>query len=441
MKNQGMRIWLIGLFTLISFILGGNGKNLTAFAQNQNAPEAETNPQVLDQFSPNPLEIREPDPLLPNPPPRGSLLSETQQERLAPELDRLNEEALALLAQGDRLGAFNLWSRELRLRRYFGLLPEIAALQRVGLISWNNNQRLYLQFLVQRLDAILKEVKAEATPNIEVLEALGLAFEESRAKESAIATYQALVDYARQQGDLLKEEQALSSMGQVYLNWLDYPPAAQVYEQLLETQQQIQLLRREGILPPATPRVNAQGQTVNPSSEVVTLQQLAFIYEQLEQPLKAIVAQERLVGYFSQLQNLQPIPNLKLAIGLNYERLGQFQQASQNYQEAYTISIPEQQLANASEALERLARLYRSQNKAQTALELYQARLLIEQQSFNFYGMMEVYDNIGQIYFDQRAYQRALAAYQQGLQIAQQLRFREDHFINRIQTVNRQISP
>ncbi|MEA5496123.1 tetratricopeptide repeat protein [Limnoraphis robusta Tam1] len=442
MTGNITRIWCIVFLTLISVILGINSSSLTAFAQDENNPEAEENTQVLDEFSPSPLESTEPDPLLPNPPPVGELLSETQQEKLAPELDKLNAEALLLLEQQDAFGAFSLWSRELRLRRYFGLLPEIAALQRVGLIAWNNSQRLYLKFLVERLEAILQQVNSEETLNLEILEALGTAFKETREKDSAIETYQILLDYARQQQDLLKEEQALSEMGQVYLSWLDYQPAAQAYEQLLETQQQIKLLRSEGILPPPPPpQVNAEGETVNQPSEVISLQELSFIYEQLDQPLKSIAAKERLVGYYSQLQNLQPIPNLKLAIGLNYEKLGQFQQASQNYQEAYTIATPIQQLANASDALGRLARLYRAQNQTQTALELYQAQLLIEQQSYNFYGMMDAYDNIGQIYFDQRAYQRALAAYQQGLQIAQQLKYREDHFVKRIEVVNRQIAP
>lgn len=442
MTNKLTQIFRVIFVTLIGVILGTSSINLTAFAQNENNSQAEENPQVLDQFSPNPLESTEPDPLLPNPPAVGDFLSETQRERLAPELDRLNEEALILLEQGDPFGAFNLWTRELRLRRYFGLLPEIAALQRVGLIAWNNNQRLYLQFLVERLEEILQQIKSEETPDLEILEALGTAFKETRSKELAIETYQTILDYARQQEKILQEERALSEMGQVYLNWLDYQAAAQVYEELLETQQQIKLLRSEGILPPPPPpQVNAEGETINQPSEVQSLENLSFIYGQLEQPLKSIAAKERLVGYYLQLENFQPIPDLKLAIGSDYEQLGQLQQASQNYQEAYTVATTIQQLANASEALGRLARLYRSQEQTKTALELYQAQLLIEQQSYNFYGMMNVYDNLGQLYFDQKAYQRALAAYRQGLQIAQQLKYREDHFVKRIETVNRQIAP
>ncbi|MEB3279334.1 MAG: tetratricopeptide repeat protein [Lyngbya sp.] len=442
MTNKLTRIFGVVFVTLIGVILGGNSGNLTAVAQNANPPESEENTQVLDQFSPNPLESKEPDPLLPNPPVVGDFLSETEQERLAPELDKLNEEALILLEQGDAIGAFNLWTRELKLRRYFGLLPEIAALQRVGLIAWNNNQRLYLQFLVERLEEILQQVKAEETLNLELLEALGTAFKETRAKELAIDTYQTLLNYARQQEDILQEEQALNEIGQVYLNWLDYQAAAQAYEELLEIQQQIKLLRTEGILPPPPPPpVNAEGETINQPNEVQSLENLSFIYEQLEKPLKSIAAKERLVGYYSQLQNFQPIPDLKLSIGLDYEKLGLFQQASQNYQEAYTVATTIQQLANASDALGRLARLYRSQDQSKAAIELYQAQLLIEQQSYNFYGMMNVYDNIGQVYFAQKAYQRALAAYQQGLQIAQQLKYREDHFVKQIEIVNRQIAP
>lgn len=447
MTNKFLQSFGIGFLTLI-VIFGINSGTLTALAQESNqetnSAESEEDQQVLDQFSPNPLESTEPDPLLPNPPALGDLLSETQQENLAPELDQLNEEALELLEQGDAVGAFNLWTRELRLRRYFGFLPEIAALQRVGLIAWNNNQRLYLQFLVERLEEILATVKAEDTLNLETVEALGTAFKETREKDSAIETYQVLLDYARQQEDILREEQALNEIGQVYLNWLDYQPAAIIYEELLEIQQQIKLLRVSDLLPPAPiPEENEDGEIITPPSEVQSLENLSFIYGQLGKPLRSIAAKERLVGYYLQLQNSQPIPTLKLAIGLDYETLGLLQQASQSYQEAYSTAIAPntQQLASASEALERLARLYRSQEQNQAAIELYQAQLLIEQQAYNFYGMMNVYDNMGQVYLTIKAYQRAKAAYQQGLQIARQLRYREDHFVKRIEIVNLQIAP
>ncbi len=445
MMNHLTLMWCVGrsvCLSLLVFLVSFNTKITIAQAQNSDN-NASQDTQVLDEFSPNPLESTEPDPLLPNPPTLGELLSPTQQEKLAPALEQLNTDATNLLQQGNFLDAFNLWTRELRLQRYFGFLAEVSALQRVGLVAWENGERLYLQFLVERLNNILQEVKTPESVDVELLQVLGSAFKDVRVKESAIDVYQTLLNYARQQEDLLAQEQALNEIGQVYLNWLDYPPAATAYEELLQTQQQIKLLRDQGILPPPPPPAKSQDQTgsetINQPSEVESLQQLAFIYEQLQNPLKAIAAKEQLVGYYFSQQNLLPIPSLKLAIGLDFEKLGQLQQASLNYQEAYGLATSIQQFANASEALGKLAQLYRTQQQNKTALELYQAQLLINQQSYNFYGMMNSYDNMGQIYFEDKAYQRALSAFQKGLEVAQRLKYREDYFLEKIKIVNRQI--
>ena len=401
-------------------------------------PESTSESQtVLDEFSPNPLNSTEPDLLLPNPPTPGRFLSSTQQQELLPKLEQLNTEATALLEVGNPTAALNLWMRELRLRRYFGLIPEITALRRVGTIAINNNQRLYTRFITERLEAILQQAQSESKFNQELLQNLGLAFQDLAARELAIATYQTFLEQARQQQEILLEEQALRQMAQVYLSWLDYPKAAQTYEELLTIQQQINRLQQSGQLQ------QSQGEptpvTVPP--EIESLKQWAFIYEQIGAFLQAITALERLVGYYSEQQNLQPIPEFKLDIGQNYEQLKQLQQAAQNYQESYQLSTTLQQYVVASTALEQLGKLYHSQNQKDAALELYQAQLLIFQQSYNWVGMMTSYDKIGEIYVEKRAYPQALSAFQQGLRLAQQLKYREDYFTQKIQTVQQRIQP
>ncbi len=417
----------------------------SVFAQeSKSTDESATSEQpLLDEFSPNPLNSTKADPLLPNPPPTGKLLSPTQQEKLAPAIEQLNTEATALLGAGNPITALNLWMRELRLRRYFGLLPEITALRRVGGIALNNNQRLYAKFITERLQGILQQLQSESELNQEVLQNLGLAFQELAAKDSAIDAYQTLLNRARQQDEIIIEEQALSQIAEVYLNWLDYPKAAKSYEDLLTLQQQIRLLQQQGKLPE---RVISQSETDNnttatpPPSEIQTLEQLAFVYEQMGEFLQAIAAKERLVGYYLEQQNLQQIPKLKLGIGEDYEQLKQLQQAAQNYQEAYQLSTSIQQFVIASDALERLGKLYRSQNQKDAALELYQAQLLIYQQSYNWVGMMSSYDKIGQIYLDKKAYPQALFAFKQGLKLANQLKYKEDYFTQKIESLNQKIS-
>ncbi len=414
----------------------GNGGIAIAQTEPKKAPEQ----PILDDFSPNPLFSTEPDSLVPSPPPDGQVLSQSQQEQLEPALIQLNAEATALLAAGNIPGAFELWNRELRIRRYFGLFNEISALQRVGLIAWNNSQRLYLKFITQRLDQILQQVEKEDNNNPELIQALGLAFRNVRAKEQALKVYQKIYDQASQREDILSEEQALNEIAQISMNWLDYSKAAETYEQLLELQQEIRRIRGDVPPPEPQPPTPENPNPTPPPTQVRSLQQLSFIYGQMGEPLKAIAAKEKLAGYYASQQNLFPIPEIKLGIGSEYEKLGQFEQAGLTYQEAYSIATSIQQFDNASWALERLGKLYRSQNQIQTALEIYQAQVVLNQQSYNFYGMMNAYDIIGDIYLEQKAYQQAIAAFQQGLALAQQLKYREDYFVKKIDHVNRQMN-
>ncbi|MGB3534553.1 MAG: tetratricopeptide repeat protein [Microcoleaceae cyanobacterium] len=430
--------WSSGISLSLVILLAWG--NTAVFAQESDSTEESTTTETLplDEFSPNPLNSKQPDPLLPNPPPQGQFLSPTQQERLAPDLEQLNTEALEAIAAGNPTAALNLWMRELRLRRYFGVMSEITALRRVGTIAINNNQQLYAQFITERLQQILQQIQSESNANQDVLQNLGLAFEELAAKDSALETYQTLLEQARQQDEILTEELALSQISKVYLNWLDYPQAAKSYEELLTLQQRISGLRQQGELPP---RIipETEGNSA-PPSEIKTLEQLAFVHEQMGDFLQAIAAKERLVGYYSQQQKLLQIPKLKLEIGVNYEQLQQYQQAAQNYQEAYQISTTTQQYVIASDALDNLGKLYRSQNQKDAALELYQAQLLIFQQSYNWVGMMSSYDKIGDIYLEKKAYPEALSAFQQGLKLANQLKYKEDYFTQKVKITSQQIS-
>ena len=428
------------IIMVVAIILSGFGNTGIAIAQKQKENETEPEKPLLDDFSPNPLFSKEPDPLLPNLPPEGQILGQSQQEILEPELVKLNAEATALLAAQNIPGAFELWNRELRIRRYFGLSQEIAALNRVGLIAWNNSQRLYIKFITERLDQILQKLQTEKNNNLELWQLLGLAFKNVRAKTQALTVYQTLLETANKNQDILAEEQYFNEIAQIYMNWLDYPNAAETYEKLLEIQQDIRAIRGEVPPPQPLPATPENPNPTPPPSEVRSLQQLAFIYEQIGEYLKAISVRERLAGYYANQPNLFPIPEIKLAIGGNYEKLGQFEQAGLTYQEAYSIATSIQQFDNASEALGRLAKLYRSQNQIKTALDIYQAQVLVNQQAYNYYGMMNAYDQIGDLYLSQKAYQPAIAAFQQGLALAQQLKYKEDYFVKKIDIVNRQMN-
>ncbi|MEG3959091.1 tetratricopeptide repeat protein [Microcoleus sp. herbarium2] len=399
---------------------------------------AQTNPPALDQFSPNPLEITTPDPLTP----ASESLSSTQRDELTAALEELNLEALAKLQAGDGAGAFEIWFRELRLRRYLGPAAEIAALSRVGSVAWSNSKNLELQLITKRLQAIQKEVKSQVPVNTELLPALAAAFQQVRAKGPTVEVYQEILENARQNQDILAQGQILKAIALIHVNWLSYDKAASVYEELATLIQENRALFAANSAVQSSAVVAGNGappQPVTPPTEVDTLRQLAYVYQQSKQPLKAIAAREKLASVYLNLQNASAIPPLKFAIATDYQTIGQINLAAQYYQEAYNLAVPIQQYAQASEALEKLALLYRSQKQWEPTLRIYQMQLLLEERAYNFYGLMNAYDNIGQVYQEMTAYDKALEAYQKGWEVAKRLGHRQEYFAKKIQKVNKQL--
>jgi len=399
---------------------------------------AQTNPPGLDQFSPNPLEITTPDPLAP----ASESLSSTQRDELTAALQQLNLEAAAKLQAGDGAGAFDIWFRELRLRRYLGPAAEIAALSRVGSVAWSSSKNIELQLITKRLQAIQKQVKSQAPVNTELLPALAAAFQQVRAKGPTVEVYQQILENARQNQDILAQGQILKAIGLIHINWLSYDKAAPVYEELAT------LIQENRALFAANSAVSnsvlsagngAPPQPVTPPTEVDTLRQLAYVYQQSKQPLKAIAAREKLASVYLNLQNPSAIPPLKIAIATDYQTLGQINLAAQYYQEAYNLAVPIQQYAQASEALDKLALLYRAQKQWEPTLRIYQMQLLLEERAYNWYGLMNVYDNLGQVYQEMKAYAKALESYQKGWEVAKRLGHRQEYFDKKILKVNKQL--
>ncbi|MEG4044503.1 tetratricopeptide repeat protein [Microcoleus sp. Pol17_C1] len=399
---------------------------------------AQTNPPALDQFSPNPLEITTPDPLTP----ATESLSSTQRDELTAALEELNLEAATKLQAGDGAGAFEIWFRELRLRRYLGPAAEIAALSRVGSVAWSNGKNLELQLITKRLQAIQKEVKSQVPLNTELLPAFAAAFQQVRAKGPTVEVYQQILENARQNEDILAQGQILKAIGLIHINWLSYDKAAPVYEELATLIQENRALFAANSAVPNSAVVAGNGappQPVTPPTEVDTLRQLAYVYQQSKQPLKAIAAREKLASVYVNLQNPSAIPPLKIAIASDYQTIGQINLAAQYYQEAYNLAVPIQQYGQASEALDKLALLYRAQKQWDSTLRIYQMQLLLEERAYNFYGLMNTYDNIGQVYQEMKAYDKALESYQKGLDVAKKLGHRQEYFAKKIQKVNKQL--
>ena len=451
--DRFLRPWCFSSFSLISLVLlltSGLASRATAQTISTPRPEAPSAPEPAlkpevkpapkpksDEFPPNPLEINTPDPLLPQTASQRLLL-EAERKQLAVALDGLNSQAAEKLKQRDRVGAFALWYRELRLRRSLGVLEEVAALGRVGEIAWKESLTPDVRWITKRLDVILAQSQlptattptstSEAIPakgsalsssdranRIAVLEALGLAYQQVRLPQPAVSIYQQILTDAKQRRDEKKVDETLITLGKLHLNWFDYFNAALSYQELAN-------------------RAQSRGDRPN---EIIYLTQLAYVHEQAKQPEKAIAAQQKLVALYEKLPDPRPIPALKIKIADNYKLLARSDQAEQNYQSAYQLAQPTLQLAYASEALQKLGALYRANDRLEAALKVFDYLVSLEQQSYNYYGMMNAYDQIGQIQLDRKQNQQALVAFQQGLRLAKQLKYRQDYFTAQLQKIGK----
>lgn len=375
--------------------------------------------EQLDKFPPSPLEITTPDPLI-----RGALdkqpLTLAEMEKLKISLDELNQQAVVTLQGGDKEKAFEIWNRELRLRRFLGSLAEVEALSRVGAIAWNENEGDQVKYITQRLQIIEKQMLTQKNTDLELWRSLGDAYQKIRVPKLAVGVYQQVLALVRQQNDTNAELETLNTIGEIHLSWFDYSSAATTYQELL------------------TLAANKD----NRLSELAYLQQLAYIYEKAKQHQQGIDVLSKLVDIYTNENNLTQVPGLKIAIASNYESLAQKnpnlrQEAFNNYQEAYTIAWQLQQYVSASEALQKLITLYRSQKQIDEALQASQILLETEKLATNFYGLMQAYDQIGQLYSERQEYSKALTAFQKGLEIAQQLKHEETYFTQKIDTLSK----
>jgi tetratricopeptide (TPR) repeat protein len=384
---------------------------------------------TFDQFTPNPIDEVVRDALLPA---GNRELSKSEREKLEQELDKLASEAQEQFQSGNKYDAFKTWFREIRLRRYVSLESELIALVRVGTIAWQDGRRIELLFVTQRLEALELKLSTDANSKDTELQGIAEALQQIGAKPPALNAFQKLLDRSRERGNVVGQKQALLSIGELNMTWLDYSQAAFAYEELLD------LIRRGD-------QGNSEPTEIPPAQQAKltqenALKQLAYIYEQLQKPQQAVAMKEQLLELYLKQQNLAAIPDLKISIADNYYFMGQYNQASQIYQEAYSVANTQQQFPQAIEALDKLSDLYTTQKQWKAALQIYQTQLLLNRRSDNVYGMMDIYDKIGQLYLSAQAFPEALKSFQKGLEMSQQLGgYRADYFTQRIAKVNKKL--
>ncbi|MBE9039648.1 tetratricopeptide repeat protein [Oscillatoriales cyanobacterium LEGE 11467] len=428
-------------------------------------PNAIAQTEDIEDIFANPLQLTEPDPLLPDP---DRELSDAERQTLDRALDELNTQAEAEFAAGNVLEAFELWNRELRLRRYTDSVSEIEALGEVGGNALDEGNFVQLQLVSARLRQIQEEQlepdeceddEERATVDLEVLQALGVAYDRTGAPERAVPLLQQVLTESRRRQDKSEEEEALQNLARISLDALDYPAAAQSYEDLLA----IAKFRKDT------------------DDEATYLQQLAFTYRKMQQLLlpldrqrevtqRSIEVRQQLVVLIER-QTITPatqaeIVDLRLEIAADYVHLSHLDReiaaalqtenqqelaerslesadtnirfAEQVYRETYIFSWTLQQFYRASTALTELAALYESLDRFSEALQVYQTQIDVLQLARDRYGMTIAYDRMGELFQLTGAYPQALQAYLKALEIAQQLGDRQDYFALKIERIRQQ---
>ncbi|XHU95636.1 MAG: tetratricopeptide repeat protein [cyanobacterium endosymbiont of Rhopalodia gibba] len=365
----------------------------------------------VQQLEPDPLATLIDDPLLPSVP---RPLTPFEQRKLREKLNTLNAEAQTQLHADNDNAAFEIWYRELRLRRVLGRLEEIKSLGRVGEIAWNRTRTEDVQVINKRLVTLQELSEKEDSLSPALLMALADAYKKLHALDNSLAIYQKVFNNARKNNDSIAEEVAIRELGQLYLAKFDYPKAAPIYEDLLNRAQTRQNILEEGAY----------------------LQILAEIYGRSLQPENAARIKQKLVKNYLSSQELELIPSLKTAIGKDYEILGKPEIASQNYQEAYSLAWSFQLFGAAAEALTQLGKLYQKYDQNDYALQIYKNLIQVEQLSYNYYGLMRVYERIGQIYMVSQQYELALDFFKKGLILAKSLNYKQNDFLAYIRKVN-----
>jgi len=358
------------------------------------------------EVPPSPLEISKPDPLLPQEP-----MSPRKQQDFLAQLDGLHRSAMTHLDRGNRQKAFEIWYRELRLRRSLGPMAEVEALGRVGAIAWGENRSSELLVVKGRLQSVQEQ--ASSSQNMVLLSELGSAYEQMRSPDLALSVYEEIIADARGGSDRDKIAEMLNKIGQLHLSWFDYTKAATAYQELLA------LGMSEG----------------DRASQLIYGQQLAYIYDRGDMPDRAIAVKNQLVELYLEAERLTKIPELQIGIGSDYVATGKIEAAAEYYRAAYELAESLQQFSDAAVALSRLGQLYRESDRAEFALAVYKQLLYVHDRSYDMYGKMKTYDRIGQIHVSQEEYGKALEAFKEGLELASELRVDSEYFIVQIEKV------
>ena len=348
----------------------------------------------------DPLVIDRNDPLIPQGYGRREL-SSFEKYRIQKEIANLDKAAKNKLDRGNTTLAMELWYRQLRLARIIGTKAEIKALGKVGAIAWSENLGTDVRNIADRLITIQADENKNKELSPELLGGLASAYESVRYLDKAIDAYQQKLDQ-----DQATESKTLDKLGQLYLGIFDYENAALIYQEKLAKKK---IEDREAVL-----------------------KTLKDIYDSAGETNKSIATKQQLIKQYINQNKKQKIPALEIAIAHDYETLKQDKKAIAAYRKAWETASKAKQLALASEALIGIGKLHQEQGNLERAIDTYNKLLVIQQQSYNYYGLINTYDTLGKISLKSNQIDKAKQYFEQGLEIAKTLDYKIEYFRDQI---------
>ena len=333
-------------------------------------------------------------------------LSSFEKYRIKKEIAKLDQAAKNELDRNKIDSAMKLWYRRLRLTRIVDTKAEIEALGKVGAIAWSENRSVDVRNIANRLIAIQTEKGTDKKLSSSLLVPLATAYEKVRYLDKAAAIYQQILANNKK-----SKPKTLEKLGELYLGIFDYDNASKVYQKLL-------------------------AEATSKEQKQLHLKALIEIYHNTEKHSKAIAARKQLIQQYTTDNKNNKIPALEIAIAQGYQTIKQIDKALQAYDRAFKKASDTKQIAIARDASLGKARLHQQIGNTEQAVNTYNKLLAIEQQTYNYYGLINTYDTIGKIYLKSGQKKKAKQSFKLGLEQAQKLNYKVDYFRDRLKSLS-----
>lgn len=358
-------------------------------------------PVLLDAFLANPLEADPRDPLLPTTV-VDRPLSPLELYTIELALFEMDAQARELLLADQPDAAFELWMREVQLRRLFGLEAELEALTRISQQAWNAQRSQEVRLLSVRLERIWEAEKA--TADLERVEKIAVIAQTLRMRDTSTEIYQQLIEMTA--ADPAVQKEWVVVLAGHYLQWFDFDNAAQLYTQLAAS-------------------AKVEGNTLE---QTQYLKDLIYSYQEAKNYAQALPAQTELLRLYRATGQNDREPPLEIDMARNFRALDIYPQALEYYNLAYVTAQSLQLYGHVSTVLKDLGDLYAEQGLNNEALTMYNLLVRAEQQAYNQHGILEAYDRLGQLYLRIGDTENALIAFRAGVAFAESLQYREAYF-------------